>query len=107
MYAMKLEFKGFYKNEKVEETGLMLNTITIKRKDGKTVVLDRDETEYTLKDGNADIVFRGVYEWDEEAVYPENVELYDGAEIVDYYIEDDAPEGYDLKITIPQNIAAW
>ena len=107
---MKVEFFGNFKNDIVEEFGLMLNTITIKRNDGKVVVLDRDETEYTLKDKKADVVFRGIYEWDEEEKYPDNfndVKLYDGAELIDYEIEDDAPEDYDLEIWICQKIVAW
>ena len=104
---MKIEFSGVYKNELVEEVGLMLNTITVRRKDGKKVVLDRDETNYTIKNEKADISFCGVYEWDDEAIYPSNTELYDGAEIIDYDIEDDAPEGYDLRIIIGQKISAW
>ena len=107
---MKVEFNGTYKNKTVEDEGLWLNTITVKRTDGKEVVLDRDETNYTLENGEADILFRGIYEWDDDAYYPDNVEdvkLYDGAEIIDYEIEDDAPEDYDLEITIGQKVSAW
>ena len=107
---MKIEFKGIYTNKVTEDEGLWLNTITIKRTDGNEVVLDRDETNYTLKNGEADILFRGIYEWDDEAKYPDNLEdvrLYDGAEIIDYEIEDDAPEGYDLEIPVGQKVSAW
>lgn len=100
---MKIEFGGYYKSKIVEDDGLMLNTITVKRNDGRTVVLDRDMSEYTLKDGEADILFRGVYEWDgekEKYLTSDDVALYDGAEIVDYYVEDDADAEYYLTVTI-------
>ena len=107
---MKIEFNGEYNNKIVEDEGVRLNTITIKRTDGKKVVLDRDETNYTIENGVVDIVFRGIYEWDDDAIYPDNMadlHLYDQAEIIDYCIEDDVPEGYDLRITKGQKIIAW
>lgn len=104
---MKVEFFGSFKNNIVEENGLMLNAITVRRNDGKEVVLDRDESTYILENGNADIVFQEVYEWGDEAYYPTDPKLYDGAEVIDYEIEDDAPEDYDLEIWIGQKIVAW
>lgn len=105
---MKIEFSGSYKNKITEDTSLMLNTITVKRRDGKVVELDRDETNYGLENGNADIEFSGTYEWNgEDADYNLNPAEYDGAEVVGYDIEEDTPEGYDLRLTIGQKIAAW
>lgn len=109
---MKIEFHGTYKNEITKQYGLMLNLLYVRLKSGDIITLDRDETEYTLENGTADIVFRNTYDWnsDEEEFFP-NYDLcpedFDGAEIVEYEIEDDAPEGYDLEITIPQKISAW
>ena len=106
---MKIEFTGTYENKIVEEEPLYLNTITIKRNDGEFVIIDRDETNYTIKDGEIDILFRGLYEWNgEESIYPKNedIDLYNNALIVGYNIEDDAPEEYDLIIE-RQNISAW
>lgn len=106
---MKIEFSGTYKNKVVEEESLYLNTITIKRNDGKIVTIDRDETFYTAEKGDVDILFRGIYEWNgEEKLYPKykDIDLYNEAEIINYEIEDDAPEGYDLTIE-GQKISAW
>ena len=105
---MKIEFTGTYKNKIVEKEPLYLNTISIKRNDGKIVTIDRDETNYNIENGEADILFVGSYEWTNEAFYPkyENIDLYDNALIVGYEIEDDAPEDYDLIIE-EQNISAW
>ena len=106
---MKIEFTGTYKNKVVEKEPLYLNTITIKRNDGEIVIIDRDETNYTIKDGEIDILFRGSYEWNgEESIYLKNedIDLYNNALIVGYEIEDDTPEGYDLIIE-EQNISAW
>lgn len=107
---MKIEFNGCYKSTIVEKDGLMLNTITVKRNDGEIVVLDRDETVYSFKDGDADIVFISTYEWDgntEKYLGVEDITLYDGAEIVNYDVEDDADSEYDLVIAIGQKIDAW
>ena len=106
---MKIEFTGTYKNKIVEKESLYLNTISIKRNDGKTVIIDRNETDYTIENGIVDILFRGIYEWDcETAIYPNNkdTDLYNNALIVGYEIEDDAPSGYDLIIE-KQKISAW
>ncbi len=106
---MKIEFTGIYKNNVVENESLYLNNIKIRRNDGKIVIIDRDETYYTAENGKVDILFRGSYEWNgEESFYPryEDIDLYDNAIIVDYEIEDDAPEGYDLAIE-EQKISAW
>ena len=106
---MKVEFNGTYKNEIVEKEPLYLNTITIKRNDGKTVIIDRDETNYSIENGHIDILFRGVYEWKDDKIYPNNNDtekLYNGALVVGFDIEDDAPEDYDLIIE-NQKISAW
>ena len=105
---MKIEFTGTYKNKIVEKEPLYLNTITIKRNDGKIVIIDRNETNYTIENGIIDILFRGIYECENDEIYPNNesVELYDNALIVGYEIEDDAPSGYDLIIG-KQKISAW
>lgn len=106
---MKIEFTGTYKNKIVEKESLYLNTISIKRNDGKIVVIDRNETDYTIENGTVDILFRGIYEWDYETViYPNNkdTDLYNNALIVGYEIEDDAQSGYDLIIE-KQKISAW
>ena len=121
---MKIEFTGTYKNKIVEKESLYLNTISIKRNDGKIVIIDRNETDYTIENGIIDILFRGIYEWDHEtaiypnrgiyewdcetAIYPNNkdTDLYNNALIVGYEIEDDAPSGYDLIIE-KQKISAW
>lgn len=106
---MKIEFTGTYKNKIVEKESLYLNTISIKRNDGKIVTIDRNETDYTIENGIVDILFRGIYEWDcETAIYPNNkdIDLYNNALIIGYEIEDDAPSGYDLIIE-KQKISAW
>ena len=106
---MKVEFNGTYKNEIVGKEPLYLNTITIKRNDGKIVVIDRDETNYSIENGHIDILFRGVYEWKDDKIYPNNNDvekLYNGALVVGFDIEDDAPEDYDLVIE-NQKISAW
>ena len=106
---MKVEFNGTYKNEIVGKEPLYLNTITIKRNDGKIVVIDRDETNYSIENGSIDILFRGVYEWKDDKIYPNNNDaekLYNGALVVGFDIEDDAPEDYDLVIE-NQKISAW
>lgn len=105
---MKVEFKGSYKNKITKTSGLWLNTIELKLKTGEVVTLDRDEDEYTLEKCKANIMFRGAYVWTGEVQdYDLVPEDFDGAEIIGYDVEDDAPEGYDLEITIPQNISAW
>ena len=106
---MKIEFTATYENKIVEENPLYLNTITVKRNDGKIVTIDRDETNYTIKNGIIDILFRGIYEWkDNKEIYPKNedTKLYNNALLVGYEIEDDAPEGYKFFIE-EQNISAW
>ena len=106
---MHIEFSGSYSNSITEEL-LYLNTITVRRNDGQKVVLDREETDYGLNYGIADIIFCKAYVWDgEKEQYLENSDLalYDGAELIDYEIEDDAPEGYDLTLCKGQRISAW
>ena len=107
---MKVEITGEYKNSIVEKYGLMLNTITVRKVNGTIVVLDRDSSEYELDNGVADVVFAGTYIWNDETGIPdylENVSEFDGAELLDYEIEDDAPEDYDLSFKIGQKISAW
>lgn len=110
---MKLEMSGSYKNPVTKEIGLRLNTIRVRRTDGVEVTIDRDWTDYDLEDGEADIVFRGIYLWDDNgAAYPDNTKdlaLYDGATLAGYELEedDDLPEDYDLTLEIGQKLAAW
>ncbi len=108
---MKLELSGTYRNSVTKEIGLRLNTIRIKRTDGIEVTIDREWTDYHLKGGNADIVFRGIYLWDgDSATCPDNtkdLELYDGAELIGYELEDDIPTDYDLTLKIGQKVTAW
>ncbi len=105
---MKMEFTGTYKNDIVEKEPLYLNTIIIKRNDGKIVTIDRDETNYTIENGIINILFRGFYEWSNDQHYPkyEDIELYDNATIIQFEIEDDAPKNYDLIIR-KQKVSVW
>ncbi len=89
---------------------LMLNTITVRRKDGKEVILDRDETDADMENGV--VIFRGTYVWDSRTsrmhyCSAADIPLYDGAEIVSVEMEDDVPDGYDVDVPIGQSISAW
>ena len=106
---MKIEFQGSYDNKITEQNGIMLNTISVKLKSGKILTLDRDETNFTLNDGVAYIMFRNTYAWDSNnsiSNYNLNPKDFDNATLIDYEIEDDAPDDYDLTIA-PQKISAW
>lgn len=88
---------------KIKETanckGPWLNTITVKTKKGREYVLDRDETGYTIYGNRLEMVWHNVYIWNgSEPDYniPDDIR---NAEIIRYEIEDDAEDGYDLKIT--------
>ena len=103
---MEIGFFGNYKNSKVEN-GLLLNTITVKLKNGQIQKLDRTGTKVTFEKGKALITFIGTYIWDEdEAQFCHDRNKYLSANIIDYELEDEAEDGYDLEIP-SQPIMAW
>lgn len=95
---MNIEFSA-----KTNKDYVMINTATFKLSDGRTIIIDRDITEYTNEDGNLEMLWRGCYIWainddylDEPLYleYEEFVKLMEGAELVELYLEDDADEDY-------------
>ena len=97
---MKLYFKGHI-NGKYP----YINTITFRTASGGLIVIDRDETDYTIEtDGSFTMEWSGVYIWNgEEPDYlyydNEDEDIFVGAIIESLDIEDDAPEGYKMTIT--------
>lgn len=99
---MNLSFEA-----KIKETkgcsGVWLNTITVKKKDGTIVELDRDTTEWSIgEDGTSvHVEFLHSYEWDSDESkmnYNLHLEDFEKSEMIDYMIEEDADEGYELSI---------
>lgn len=84
-------------------TGIWLNTILVRKKDGELVVLDRDATEYSISEDRhtAQIEWQGVYAWDSKtstADYNLHTEDFEGAILCNYEVEEDADEDYELRI---------
>ena len=75
-----------------------VNTAVFKSPDGKEIVLDRDETEYSFKDGFLNMTWRNVYIWDgENCLYvndDDDARFKSSWIFIGLEIEDDAPEGY-------------
>ena len=84
------------------ETEPFVATATLRTRDGRELTLDRDMTGYSLyEEGKlfgVGMTWRGLYLWDgERADYNVTPELFYGAAI-SLVVEDDAPEGYSLKL---------
>lgn len=97
---MVIEFNG-----KINKPYMMVNTATFKLAGGGSIVIDRDSTEFTIEDGKIDMLWRNCYIWCindvclEEPYYPDNnafIELMNGAELVELYLEDEADEDYEI-----------
>lgn len=90
---------------KVTETenckGIWLNTITVQLLNKSVVVLDRDTTEYSVNGRNASIEFSNVYIWGSETEtmnYDLNPNDFICARLIDWEIDDDVDEGYELRL---------
>lgn len=100
---MRLRFLANVK-ETENSKGVMLNTITVEANDGKVYVLDRQTTsanyekvENDIKTMNVEWI--GVYIWDgENEIYDFNPSIFHNCKIVEYDVEDDADEDYELII---------
>lgn len=96
---MKLYFNGTTNGEYI-----YINTISFRLMSGKIITIDRDESFYSInKDGLFTMEWKNIYIWDkEEPTYLYNEKdlgLFKDALIESVDIEDDAPEGYTVKIT--------
>lgn len=79
---------------------VMINTIDFRLSTREIITVDRDTTEYSIKDGRLDMTWRGCYVWDgEHAYYPfGDDDLLKGAEVVSVDLEDDADEDYYVTV---------
>lgn len=90
-----------------------VNTVRFTLKNGSTLTIDRDSTEYTINDGVLSMVWNGCYLWalDDKNIFGDN-----GYHITDQYaveelykllddatmeleLEDDADEDYFVNVT--------
>lgn len=95
---MTLYFTGTI-HETKNCTGIWLNTISVKLSDGSIVTIDRDETEFTIEDNKFQMQWNNVYIWNGETEdHNIDVDMFEGAAIVNYEIEDDADDEYELVI---------
>ena len=88
---------------KIKETkdtkGIWLNTITLKDFAGNIITLDRNCTVWRHYDDKTGVKWYNVYIWDgEHKNYDITPDMLKGYRLVDYEIEDDAEEGYEVII---------
>lgn len=107
---MRLSFAASVK-ETENTQGIWLNTITVRLKDGREVVLDRDQTDYSslrvveYQQAYFDVEWSGVYVWDGENMdYSISADMFRDCVLVDYMIEEDADDEYVFKI-MPKTLA--
>lgn len=101
---MKIDFGTCHIKETPNCKGPWGNTISVKLKDGREIVLDRDQTEYTVnEDGTMTMEWLGVYIWNgENPDYDISEDMMNGAKIISIEIEEDADPDYDLIINHSQ-----
>ena len=87
---MILKFKG-----KTNEPYQYIKNITFKLKDDSFVRVSRNRTDYTIDNGHFDMIWRGVYAYGRKGNdYTIPSKAFNGAEIIDVTVDDDAPSGY-------------
>ena len=98
---MRVAFSGTL-HETEDCKGLRINLLSVRKTNGDMVLLDRDSTFYSIyPDGHFDAEFRNVYTWDpDQSLANYNLDLKDfvGAKLINYEIEDDADDDYNLII---------
>ena len=93
---MRIEFSG-----KTNKDYVMVNTAVFHLRDGGTVTLDRDETDYCIENGTLSMVWNNIYLWEINGVcfgvpmYPaeDMSKLLEGS-WVEQELEDDADADY-------------
>lgn len=97
---MRIEFLA-----KTNKDYLMVNVARFELAGGGTLTIDRDETEYTIEDGNLSMLWRDCYIWEINGVSLEEClvinndafeELMDGAKLIELELEDDADDDYEV-----------
>lgn len=99
----------YFRTGKVRETedckGVWVNAAIVELADGRTVTVDRDETEFTVDNGNVSMQWNNCYIWDgEQAEYNITEEMFEGARVKEIEVEDDADEEYDISFD-PEDIS--
>jgi hypothetical protein len=97
---MQINFKA-----KTNKDYCRINTATFTLRDGGTVTVDRDETEYTIEDGVLSMTWNNVYLWKidgvnivDESPYLNDhfADFFSTATSVELELEDDADEDYSV-----------
>ena len=94
---MRIEFSG-----KTNKDYIMVNTAVFHLRDGGTVTLDRDETDYCIENGTLSMVWNGIYLWEINGVFVFGTPMYPAEDLskllegswVELELEDDADEDY-------------
>ena len=74
------------------------NTAIFKRSNGEEIVIDRDETYYTIFDGLLSMEWNSIYVWDGETQdYSITQEEANTLQFVRFEIEDDVDSDYYVK----------
>ena len=100
---MKLEIYG-----RTNHDYCMVNTAIFHLKNGGTITIDREETEYRITDGDLSMLWKGLYVWafnsvsigsGDGRIYPHTslIRLLEGATL-ELSLEDDAPDA-DYEVT--------
>ena len=92
----------FYFDVKCNHDMPYINTVTLLLKDGQLITLDRHSTIFQKTDrGNVcNMTWNEPYEWSGERELPLPApKEFVGAKLVDYDVEDDAPEDYEFVVT--------
>ena len=92
---MRIEFNGT-----TNHPYMMVNTAHFRTKNGEEVVIDRDESSWTINDDKTfSLEWRGCYLWDGEEAHYDIDGLLDGADLIELEVEDDAPDA-DYMVTV-------
>lgn len=75
-----------------------INTAIFKRSNGEEIVIDRDETYYTVLNGLLYMEWKSIYVWDVETQdYSITQEEADTLQFIRFEIEDDVDSDYYVK----------